>query len=71
MMQEHVGGARGVGACIGSDNAIEAEDRLDRIALEPLVENIARRAGEAFAKLGGVSSAIARSTSTIRSSRAS
>ena len=46
MMQEHVARARGVGAGVGSDDTIEAEDRLDRIALEPLVEDIAGRAGE-------------------------
>ena len=46
VMQQHVGGARGVGARVGSDDAVEAEDRLDRIALEPVVEQVARRAGE-------------------------
>ena len=46
MVQQHVGGARRVGAGVGSDDAVEAEDRLDRIAFEPLVEKIAGRAGE-------------------------
>ena len=40
------GGALGIGAGIGSDDPVEAEDRLDRIALEPLVEDIAGRTGE-------------------------
>ena len=34
MMQQHVGRAGRVGARIGSDDAVEAEDRLDRVALE-------------------------------------
>ena len=38
----------GIGAGVGPDDAVEAEDRLDRIALEPLVENVAGRAGEDF-----------------------
>ena len=46
MMQEHVSRARGVRAGVGSDNSVEAEDRLDRIALEPLVEKVAGRAGK-------------------------
>ena len=46
MVQQHIGRARGIGAGVGSDDAVEAEDRLDRIALEPLVEEVARRAGE-------------------------
>ena len=46
MMQEHVAGSRRIGAGVGSDDPVEAEDRLDRIALEPLVEDIAGRAGE-------------------------
>ena len=46
MMHEHVAGSRGIGAGIGSDDPVEAEDRLDRIALEPLVEDIAGRTGE-------------------------
>ena len=46
MMQKHVARAGRIGAVVSSDDSVEAEDRLDRIALEPLVENIAGRAGE-------------------------
>ena len=46
MMQEHVARAGRIGAGVGSDDSVEAEDRLDRIALEPLVEQVAGRAGE-------------------------
>jgi hypothetical protein len=46
MMQQHVARAGRVGAVIGSNNPVETEDRLDRIALEPLIEHIASRAGE-------------------------
>ena len=45
-MKQHIGSARGIGAGVGSDDPVEAEDRLDRIALEPVVEKIAGRAGE-------------------------
>ena len=48
MMQEHVARAGRVGAGVGPDDAVEAEERLDRIALEPLVEHVAGRAGEDF-----------------------
>ena len=46
MMHEHVARASRIGAGVGSDDFVEAEDRLDRIALEPLVEQVAGRAGE-------------------------
>ena len=46
MVQQHVGRARGIGARVGSDDPVEAEDSLDRIALEPLVEEVARGASE-------------------------
>ena len=51
MMHEHVAGSRRIGAGIGSDDPVEAEDRLDRIALEPLVEDIAGRTGEELDKI--------------------
>ena len=43
VMHEHVGRARGIGAGVGSDDPVEAEDRLDRIAFEPSVQDIAGR----------------------------
>ncbi len=46
MVEKHIARAGGIGAVVGSNDSVEAEDRLDRIALEPLVEDIAGRAGE-------------------------
>ena len=46
MVQEHIARAGRVGAGIGSDDAVEAEDRLDRIAVEPAVEPVAGGARE-------------------------
>ena len=46
MMQQDVTCARGIGAVVSPHNSVKAEVRLDRIALEPLVEHIAGRAGE-------------------------
>ena len=46
MMQQHVGRARRVGARVVADDAVEAIDGLDRIALEPAVEIVAGRVGE-------------------------
>ena len=43
VVEEHIGGARRIGALIGADDAVEAVHRLDRIALEPAVEKIAGR----------------------------
>ena len=51
MMEKHIACAGRVGAVVSSNNSVEAEDRLDRIALEPLVENIGRRAGEKFEEI--------------------
>ena len=51
MMQQHVARAGRIGAVVGSNDSVEAEDRLDRIALEPLVENVAGRAGEKLEKV--------------------
>ena len=42
-MQEHIGGALRVGALIGADDAVEAQHRLDRIAFEPRIEEVAGR----------------------------
>jgi len=46
MMQQHVTRAHRIGAVISSNDPVEAEDRLDRIALECLVEHVAGRARE-------------------------
>ncbi len=46
VMQQHVGGARRIRARVVADDAVEAEHRLDRCALEPTVEKIARGADE-------------------------
>ena len=46
VMKQHIGCACRIGAGVGSDDAVEAEERLDRLALEPLLEKIAGRAGE-------------------------
>ena len=46
VVQHHIGRARGVGAGIIADDGVEAEQRLDQIALEALVQHLAGRAGE-------------------------
>ena len=46
MMKKHVSCSGRIGAGVGPDDPIEAEHRLDRVALEPLVEDVAGRAGE-------------------------
>ena len=46
MVQHHIGRARGVGAGIIADDGVEAEQRLDQIALEALVQHLAGRARE-------------------------
>ena len=46
MVQQHIGRARRIGAGIVADDGVEAEHRLDRIALEPAVEIVAGRLGE-------------------------
>ena len=51
MMQQHIARAGRIGAGVGSHDPVEAEDRLDRIALEPLVEQVAGRAGEELEKV--------------------
>src|SRR3984957_14367615 len=51
MMEQPVAGASRIAAVVGSNDAVEAEDRLDRFALEPLVEDVAGRAGEKFEKV--------------------
>ena len=42
VMQEHISGARRIGARVVADDAVEAVHGLDRIALEPAIEKIAR-----------------------------
>src|ERR1700722_7451077 len=51
MVEKHIARARRIGAFVSSNDSVKAEDRLDRIALEPLVEDIAGRAGEKFEKI--------------------
>ena len=51
MMQQHVARAGGIGTVVSPDDPVEAKDRLDRIALEPLVEHVAGRSGEKFEKV--------------------
>jgi hypothetical protein len=46
MMQQHIARAGRVGAGVGSNDSVEAKDRLDGIALEPLIEKVAGGAGE-------------------------
>ena len=51
VMQQHIGRARRVGARVVPDDAVQAVDRLDRIALEPGVEIVAGRVGEEVEQL--------------------
>ncbi len=46
VMQHHIGRTRRVGARIVADDGVEAEQRLDQIALEAIVEHVAGRARE-------------------------
>ena len=46
VVQHHIGRAGGVGAGVIADDGVEAEQRLDQIAFEPLVEHLAGRARE-------------------------
>ena len=46
VVQQHIGAARRVGARVVADDGIEAVERLERIALEPVVEDLARTARE-------------------------
>ena len=46
MMQHHIGRAGGVGAGVVADDGVKTVQRLDQIALEPLVQHLAGRAGE-------------------------
>ena len=45
-MKQHVASAGRVGAGVGSNDSVEAEDRLDRVAVEPLLEKVAGRTAE-------------------------
>ncbi|CAO3300672.1 hypothetical protein LMG26824_03144 [Stenotrophomonas maltophilia] len=51
VMQQHVGAARCVWTGIVADDAIEAEQRLDRLALEPAVQVFRRRQSEQVQQL--------------------
>ena len=51
MMQQHIGRAQRVGACVIPDHAVPAVDSLDRIALEPAIEIVAGRIGEEIEQL--------------------
>jgi len=46
MMQQHIAGSRRVRTGPGADNAVKAEQRLDRVAFEPAIEDLGRRTGE-------------------------
>ncbi len=46
VVQQHIGGSRGVGAREIADDRVEAERRLDRRRLEPAVEHVAGALGE-------------------------
>ncbi len=46
MVQHHIGGAGRVGAGVVADDGVEAEQRLDQVALEALVQHLAGRARE-------------------------
>ena len=46
VVQQHIGGARRVGAGVVADDAVEAEGGLDRVALEPAVQPVAGRLRE-------------------------
>ena len=46
VMQQHVAGAGRVGAAVEAHHRVEAEQRLHQVVLEPVVEMLARRAGE-------------------------
>jgi hypothetical protein len=51
VMQENMGRARRVGACIIADDTVEAEDSLDRSAFEPPIEEIPGRGREKVEKI--------------------
>ena len=46
MVQHHIGRARRIGAGVIADDGVEAEQRLDQVALEGLVQHLAGRARE-------------------------
>ncbi len=46
MVQQYVGAARCIRACIVADNAIKTEQGLDRLALEPAVQVLGGRQRE-------------------------
>ncbi len=46
MMQHHIGRARRVGAGVIADDGVKTVQRLDQVALEPLVQHLAGRARE-------------------------
>ena len=46
MVQHHIGRARGVGAGVIADDGVEPVQRLDQIALEPVVQHLAGRTRE-------------------------
>ena len=46
VMQQHIGGARGIGTGVAADNAVEAERRFQRRTFKPVVEHVAGAFGE-------------------------
>ena len=51
VVQQDIGGSGGIGTGVGPDNAVEAEDRLERLGFEPCIEQVAHGAGEYFEKI--------------------
>ena len=51
VVQQDVGRARGVGAAEIADDGVKAQHRLDRVALEPVVQPVPGAAGEEIQKI--------------------
>ena len=51
VVQQHIGGAGGIGTGVGPDNSVEAEDRPERLGFEPCVQQVAGGASENLEKI--------------------